>query len=366
MRTIVAGAPCSGKSSYVRENAQPGDLIYDYDTLHQALSGRASHHHLAEIRPYVLKARDAVFGELEIYKNQSAWIITSAHKTDELKQMSERFKAEIIFLEIDRETAHERARADGRPKEWHTYIDSWFDETDITSEIKSRRKVMRQKIFRAPIQLKQDGKEGEFTAEFATLEVIDHDGDITKPGAFQEGQETLIEPWNHNYSELPVGKGVIHEKDKKAIIEGQFFLDTESGMEHYKVVKNLGPLQEWSYTFEIKESSRGTVDGEVVNYLEKLDVWGVAPVTRGAGIDTGTTSIKSDKLPLSGDDTEDEAGVHIDHEQLEKLKEMLQNGEVDDAIMTVAIWIPATKKTLTDADQLRKLIDEELKDEFQI
>jgi hypothetical protein len=167
---------------------------------------------------------------------------------------------------------------------------------------------MKQKIFHAPIVLKLDGKEGEFTAEFATLEVIDHDGDITRPGAFQEGQETLIEPWNHNYGRPPVGKGVIHEKDNKAIIEGQFFLDTVSGMEHYKVVKNLGPLQEWSYTFEIEKSSRGTVDGEVVQYLEKLDVWGVAPVTRGAGIDTGTTSIKSDKLPLSGDGTEDEAG----------------------------------------------------------
>jgi len=163
---------------------------------------------------------------------------------------------------------------------------------------------MKQKIFNAPIILKQGGKEGEFTAEFATLEVIDHDGDITKPGAFQDGQETLIEPWNHNYGQLPVGKGVIHERDNKAIIEGQFFLDTESGRDHYQVVKNLGPLQEWSYTFAIEESSQGNVEDQDVRYLEKLDVWGVAPVTRGAGIDTRTTSIKAAKRAVATHSTE--------------------------------------------------------------
>jgi hypothetical protein len=100
-----------------------------------------------------------------------------------------------------------------------------------------------------------------------------------------------------------VGKGVIHERDNKAIIEGQFFLDTQSGLEHYRVVKNLGPLQEWSYTFEIEESSQGHVEDQDVQYLEKLDVWGVAPVTRGAGIDTRTTSIKSVKRAVAAHST---------------------------------------------------------------
>lgn len=155
--------------------------------------------------------------------------------------------------------------------------------------------TMKQKIYTGPIQLKADGKDGEFTAEFATLSVIDHDKDVTLPGAFRDGQETLIEPWNHNYGELPVGKGVIHEKKDKAIIEGNFFLDTQSGLEHYRVVKALGSLQEWSYTFEIEKASQGKFEDQDVRFLEGLDVWGVAPVTRGAGIDTRTTDIKGAK-----------------------------------------------------------------------
>ncbi len=149
-----------------------------------------------------------------------------------------------------------------------------------------------RKTYCAPFQLKGKAT-GEFSAEFATLNVIDFDRDVTLPGAFQNGQEVLIEPWNHNYGDLPVGKGSIHEKNNKAIIEGQFFLDTQSGKDHYQVVKNLGPLQEWSYTFEVVKARPGTFEGQTVQFLEKLDVWGVAPVARGAGIDTRTTSIKN-------------------------------------------------------------------------
>jgi len=153
-----------------------------------------------------------------------------------------------------------------------------------------------KKTFHAPINFKDNSDEtGQFTAEFATLEVIDHDGDVTRPGAFTDGQETLIEPWNHNYGMLPVGKGTIREKDNKAIVDGQFFLDTQSGLEHYRVVKSLGPILQWSYTFDVEKASQGQFDDQDVQFLEKLDVWGVAPVTRGAGIDTRTVTIKGTK-----------------------------------------------------------------------
>lgn len=154
---------------------------------------------------------------------------------------------------------------------------------------------MEQKVYRAAMHLKEadGGQPGDFRVEFATLSVIDHDSDVTIPGAFHDGQEVVIEPWNHNYGEPPVGKGVIREEGDKAICEGRFFLDTQNGLEHYNVVKALGPLQEWSYTFEIEDSAQGKFEDQEVRFLNSLDVWGVAPVTRGAGIDTRTVEIKS-------------------------------------------------------------------------
>jgi len=156
---------------------------------------------------------------------------------------------------------------------------------------------MDTKTYRARLELKADSEQGEFKAVFATLNVIDHDGDVTVPGAFGE-QRVLIEPWNHDYSRPPVGRGVIGEKDDEAYVEGRFFLDTEAGREHYTVVKALEDMQEWSYTFRVVDAEPGVFEGESVRFLKRMDVIGVSPVTRGAGIGTRTTSIKGSKSAL--------------------------------------------------------------------
>lgn len=153
-----------------------------------------------------------------------------------------------------------------------------------------------KKTYKAAMDFKGDDKPGEFEAVFATLNVIDLDEDVTVPGAFYEGQEVIIEPWNHSW-DLPAGKGAIHADDEKAWVEGEFFLDTEAGRENYRTVKNLGPLAQWSYTFQIEARSQGDFEGQNVQFLEKLDTIGVSPVTRGAGINTGTQSIKSGSDP---------------------------------------------------------------------
>lgn len=152
---------------------------------------------------------------------------------------------------------------------------------------------MEKKTYTGSFELKSEdnGKPGEFKATFATFNVKDHDEDVTIPGAFIN-QEVVIEGWNHDYS-LPVGKGRIDFDEEKAWIDGQFFLDTTAGNDHYKTVKQLKGVSEWSYTFAILDAERGMKDGEPVRILKSMDVTGVAPVTRGAGIDTRTESIKS-------------------------------------------------------------------------
>jgi HK97 family phage prohead protease len=159
---------------------------------------------------------------------------------------------------------------------------------------------MKTKTFKAPIELKEDGEKGEFTAIFSRFNVIDKDQDVTLPNAFKDGQEVRISYWGHRWQDLPVGRGVIQSDDEKAWVKGRFFLDTEAGHETYKTVKNLEELQEWSYGFDIKEAESGTFEGEDVRFLRKLEVFEISPVLLGAGIDTGTTSIKEKKQ--SGED----------------------------------------------------------------
>jgi len=154
---------------------------------------------------------------------------------------------------------------------------------------------MERKVFKGTLELKADGEPGQFKAVFATLNVVDLDGDVTLPGAFTDGQPVRISSWAHGWDKLPVGRGEIHEADGTALVDGRFFLNTQTGKEHYETVKALGDLQEWSYGFDIIEAEPGQFDGKDVRFLKKLKVYEVSPVMLGAGIGTQTTAIKSEK-----------------------------------------------------------------------
>jgi hypothetical protein len=51
---------------------------------------------------------------------------------------------------------------------------------------------MKTKSFQPQIEFKADGEPGEFTAIFSSFNTIDHDNDVTLPGAFTDGQKVRI------------------------------------------------------------------------------------------------------------------------------------------------------------------------------
>lgn len=150
---------------------------------------------------------------------------------------------------------------------------------------------MERKVYTSALEAKDDAQ-GTFSARFATLQVIDHDLDVTLPGAFGN-QSVLIEAYGHNDKILPVGVGKISEQGNDALLDGHFFLDTVGGKEHYATLKNLGPLQQWSYTFQVEDSAPGVFDGQDVRFLKKMHVIAASPVQRGAGVNTQTLAIKA-------------------------------------------------------------------------
>lgn len=158
----------------------------------------------------------------------------------------------------------------------------------------------RSKGFAENLQVK-DANQGLVTAVFSRFNVLDHDGDVTVPGAFPEGKEVPIGAYGHTsyMGELPVGKGVIRQTESEAILDGRFFLETNAGRDTFEVVKNLGSLQEWSYGFRVESISFREFDGnQDVPHLEKLNVDEVSPVLKGAGIDTVTLDAKQQSEAL--------------------------------------------------------------------
>ena len=144
----------------------------------------------------------------------------------------------------------------------------------------------------------KDAEKGLVSAVFSTFDVVDKDGDVTVPGAIADGMDVVISAYAHKShghmgGALPVGRGKIRTTSKEAILEGQFFMDTQGGRETFAVVKGLEGLQEWSYSLHDVTAKDGELNGQPVRYLEQIGlIKEVSPVLIGAGVGTRTLATK--------------------------------------------------------------------------
>jgi phage head maturation protease len=144
----------------------------------------------------------------------------------------------------------------------------------------------------------KDADKGTIALVFAKYNEVDHDGDVTLPGAFDDGAKARISAYNHTSwgGALPVGDGSIKVIGDEAQFHGQFYMDTQHGADTFKTVKRQSEagLQEWSYGYDTVKMSFGEFGEppERVRFLEKQRVHEVSPVLLGAGIGTRTLSAK--------------------------------------------------------------------------
>lgn len=128
--TLICGPPCSGKSRYIREHSQPGDLLIDFDSIMAALSGDEHHQHHEHLRPLAFDARDAILKRLWSGRHEieRAWYIVSA-PTEKDRRYYRLHGCRIVMMMADRDTLRARAQAE-RPTAWLNYIDQWLDTYD--------------------------------------------------------------------------------------------------------------------------------------------------------------------------------------------------------------------------------------------
>lgn len=160
-----------------------------------------------------------------------------------------------------------------------------------------------------PVQIEwKDVSAGTFRAKLSTFNVVDRDMEVTFPEAWPVGKSIVISAYGHKSWDgaLPVGKGVLGADTKSGWVDGQFFMDTAHGLDTYRTVKALAEdgLGDWSYGFEVTESSVKSADlapwPGAMKILKGLNIWEGSPVLVGAGIDTGTESIKSAAYLIAG------------------------------------------------------------------
>ena len=153
-----------------------------------------------------------------------------------------------------------------------------------------------RKALQSPIEFKVDGEAGSVSSVISSFGVVDRDNDIVLASAFSDGQEVAI-CWGHDWTAI-VGKGTITVQPDRAVFNGTFLLNTQAGKEAYETVKGLGGLSQWSWGFQVLDSSYEMRDGKSVRVIKQAEVFEVSCVLIGAGIGTRTLAIKAATDPL--------------------------------------------------------------------
>lgn len=144
-------------------------------------------------------------------------------------------------------------------------------------------------------------REGAFRAIFATFNQVDHDGDVTLPGAFPVGAKLPLAGVGHNWDVPTIGGGTVGADGEKAWLDGQFNLEMTLGLETYRSVKFDQAqginAQQYSYAYDVEKGHSARPDEQkkwpgAKRILEQLAPHEVSPVLLGAGIDTGTAYVK--------------------------------------------------------------------------
>jgi predicted kinase len=126
---LVTGAPASGKTTYVYENAEPGDVIVDLDRLSEALGSPRDHDHDQHITSLALAAWDGVLARLKSGRHEcpKVWVVRCAAKPAERTELARSLGVtKTIVMDTPPDEAKARAQAAGRPERYAALIDDWW------------------------------------------------------------------------------------------------------------------------------------------------------------------------------------------------------------------------------------------------
>ncbi len=131
--TIVSGSPCSGKNTYVRNNKKRGDIVWDFDQIHSALTDESTHNHIKQVRKYIFSMRDTFYNDLENEKDLRVWIINSSPIRSVRNELAKRLNANIVYLKRSKDECL-RVAENERPEEWKGYIENYFERFEDIEE----------------------------------------------------------------------------------------------------------------------------------------------------------------------------------------------------------------------------------------
>lgn len=121
---LVYGAPCSGKTTWVKDVANDDDLIVDIDSIWEAVCKSDREHKPNRLKANVFGLRDCLLEQIKTRtgKWRTAYVIGTYPLRTERDRLCGLLNATPIYIDTTEEECLSRAPN----KEWEQYIRDWF------------------------------------------------------------------------------------------------------------------------------------------------------------------------------------------------------------------------------------------------
>lgn len=129
---LVYGSPLSGKTTWVENNRNVGDLIIDMDNIWQCISGCERYVKPNRLKQNVFDIRNYLIDMIRIRKGNwlNAYIIGGYPLISERERLRKSLGAREIFIDTPKEVCIERLSRDSlrNNENWLKYINDWWEK----------------------------------------------------------------------------------------------------------------------------------------------------------------------------------------------------------------------------------------------
>lgn len=123
---LIYGSPCSGKTTFVKANAQPDDLILDMDSIWECISVSDRYHKPNRLKQNVFGIRDCIIDQIRTRLGmwRDCYIVGGYPLRTDRDRLCDMLRAEPIFIEESKEVCLARCE----DEKWKQFVEDWFDD----------------------------------------------------------------------------------------------------------------------------------------------------------------------------------------------------------------------------------------------
>lgn len=137
MNYIVCGPPGSGKTTYVRERINPGDIVVDIDAMFQAFTFLPVYQKPTNLLSFIFDVQRNAIEKIALNDDNminNAWIIIAGARSVDREYLRAKLDAKIVMLDVPADECLRRVYADesrrGKGIAWGKLIKDWWDHYD--------------------------------------------------------------------------------------------------------------------------------------------------------------------------------------------------------------------------------------------